>query len=117
MGLRIDDRFKIKNLENRKNISIMPELKDDKIIIKGEEFVVFLSEETLQKRIKELGKQISSDYEGKVPVFIGVLNGAVLFLSDLIKNVNVDCEIDFFKLSSYGDEKISSGKVNLSKGT
>jgi hypoxanthine phosphoribosyltransferase len=93
----------------------MPEVKDDKIIIKGEEFVPFLSEETLQKRIKELGRQISSDYEGKVPVFIGVLNGAVLFLSDLIKNVTIDCEIDFFKLSSYGDEKISSGEVTLVK--
>ena len=78
-------------------------------------FVPLLSEEVLQNRIKELGEIISKDYSGKVPVFIGVLNGAFLFLSDLIKNVSVECEVDFFKLSSYGDEKISSGKVKLLK--
>ncbi len=78
-------------------------------------FVPLLSEEVLQNRIKELGEIISKDYFGKVPVFIGVLNGAFLFLSDLIKNVSVECEVDFFKLSSYGDEKISSGKVKLLK--
>jgi hypoxanthine phosphoribosyltransferase len=44
-----------------------------------------------------------------------VLNGAFLFLADLLKNIYVDCEIDFFKLSSYGDEKISSGNVTLIK--
>ena len=91
----------------------MPDLNEDKIKIGDDEFVVYLSEEKILKRVNELGKQISKDYEGKVPVFIGVLNGSFLFMSDLIKNVNVDCEIDFFKLSSYGDEKISSGKVKL----
>ena len=60
-------------------------------------------------------RKFHKDYKGKTPVFIGVLNGAFLFLSDLIKNVTVDCEIDFFKLSSYGDEKISSGKVTMLK--
>jgi len=44
-----------------------------------------------------------------------VLNGAFIFLSDLVKNLSIDCEIDFFKLSSYGDAKISSGKVKLLK--
>ena len=78
-------------------------------------FVPLLSEEVLQNRIRELGEVISKDYNGKVPVFIGVLNGAFLFLSDLIKNVSIECEVDFFKLSSYGDEKISSGKVKLLK--
>src|SRR5690606_3076410 len=77
--------------------------------------VPFLSEEKIQQRIKELGDQISKDYEGKVPVFIGVLNGSFIFLADLVKNIYVDCEIDFFKLSSYGDEKISSGKVTMLK--
>ncbi len=93
----------------------MPDLNSDKIKIGDDEFVVYLSEEKILQRVNELGKQISKDYEGKVPVFIGVLNGSFLFMSDLIKNVNVDCEIDFFKLSSYGDEKISSGKVKLIK--
>jgi hypoxanthine phosphoribosyltransferase len=74
-----------------------------------------IKEDVLQDKIAELGRIISEDYKDKTPVFIGVLNGAFLFLSDLIKNVNVDCEIDFFKLSSYGDEKISSGKVKMLK--
>lgn len=85
------------------------------IIVNGEVFKVLLSEEQIQNRTKELAEQISKDYNGKVPVFIGVLNGAFIFMADLIKNLNINCEIDFFKLSSYGDSKISSGKVKLLK--
>jgi hypoxanthine phosphoribosyltransferase len=87
----------------------------DKIIINGETFVPLLSDEEIQKRVKELGEQISRDYRGKVPIFIGVLNGAFIFMSDLLKNVDIECEVDFFKLSSYGDSKISSGNVKLLK--
>ncbi len=93
----------------------MPELKNDKLLIEKDVFVPFIEEKKLQERIKELGEEISRDYRGKTPIFIGVLNGAFLFLSDLVKNVTIDCEIDFFKLSSYGDAKISSGKVTLIK--
>ncbi len=96
----------------------MPEIKKknpDQIVIGKEVFVPFLEERKIQSKVIELGKQITKDYKGKTPVFIGVLNGAFLFLSDLIKNIRIDCEIDFFKLSSYGDEKISSGKVTLLK--
>jgi hypoxanthine phosphoribosyltransferase len=93
----------------------MLEIKEEEIIIEGEKFVPFLTEDKIQKRIKELGAQISADYSAKTPVLIGVLNGAFLFLSDLIRNISIDCEIDFFKLSSYGDEKISSGDVRLLK--
>jgi len=87
----------------------------DQIVIGKEVFVPLITEEKLQARIKELGEQISADYKGKVPVFIGVLNGSFLFMSDLIRNITIDCEVDFFKLSSYGDEKISSGEVTLIK--
>ena len=96
----------------------MPEIVKNEaghIIIGKEIFVPFLEEKKIQSRIKQLGKQISGDYKGKIPVFIGVLNGSFIFLSDLIKSISIDCEIDFFKLSSYGDEKISSGKVKLLK--
>ncbi|MDP4115897.1 MAG: hypoxanthine phosphoribosyltransferase [Bacteroidota bacterium] len=89
--------------------------KKDEIIINNDVFVPYLTEEVLQSRIKELAEQINVDYAGKTPVFIGVLNGAFLFLADLIKSINVDCEIDFFKLSSYGDQKISSGNVKMLK--
>lgn len=87
----------------------------DKIIINREIFVPLLSDEQIQKRVKELGEEISRDYRGKVPIFIGVLNGSFIFMSDLLKNVDIECEVDFFKLSSYGDAKISSGNVKLLK--
>ncbi len=93
----------------------MPELRNGKLIIENDVFIPFIEEERLQERIRQMAKEISRDYRGKTPIFIGVLNGAFLFLSDLVKNVDIDCEIDFFKLSSYGDAKISSGKVKLVK--
>ena len=94
----------------------MPENKTEgKIIIGKDIFTTLISETRINERVKELGKEISNDYNGKTPVFIGVLNGASLFHADLIRNVDIDCEIDFFKLSSYGDEIISSGKVKLVK--
>jgi len=87
----------------------------EKILVGNEIFTPLLLEDQIQSRVKELGKQITMDYQGTIPVFIGVLNGSFLFMSDLIKCVDLDCEIDFFKLSSYGDEKLSSGKVQLVK--
>jgi len=81
----------------------------------NEKFIPFITEKDLQNRIAELGNQISDEYKGKLPIFIGILNGSFMFLSDLMKNVSIKCEMDFFKLSSYGDEKISSGKVKLLK--
>jgi hypoxanthine phosphoribosyltransferase len=67
----------------------MPVLnKEDKIIVGSEVFIPFISADKIQKRIKELGEQISKDYEGKIPIFIGVLNGAFIFLADLLKNVS-----------------------------
>jgi len=87
----------------------------DSVMVGNEKFAMLFSEEQIQKRTEELAKQISDEYKNTVPVFIGVLNGSFLFMSDLIRYVNIDCEIDFFKLSSYGDAKISSGRVKLLK--
>ena len=87
----------------------------DAIQIGSEKFVPFITQEQIQKRIKELGKELSEEYRTKLPIFIGILNGSFMFLSDLMKEIDIHCEIDFFKLSSYGDEKISSGKVKLLK--
>lgn len=84
-------------------------------VLKKEEFEVYISEEEIHQRTKELGRQIADDYEGRVPIFVGVLNGSFIFLADLIREVPIDCEIDFLKISSYGDEKISSGNVSLLK--
>ena len=96
-------------------MSELENIEKDVIRIGNEKFIPFLSEDQIQKRIQELGEQISEDYKTKLPIFIGILNGSFIFLSDLIKHVNVNCEVDFFKLSSYGDSKISSGKVKLIK--
>jgi hypoxanthine phosphoribosyltransferase len=82
---------------------------------KNEKFRIYLSEADIQKRIRELAGQINEDYAGRTPIFIGVLNGSFIFMSDLIREITVDCEIDFLKLSSYGDAKISSGNVKTLK--
>ncbi len=87
----------------------------DFIQVGNEKFVLMISEEELATRVKEIGEQISHEYEGKLPIFIGVLNGSFMFLSDLLKQITIHCEMDFMKLSSYGDEKISSGKVKMLK--
>lgn len=77
----------------------------------GDRFKLLIPADKLQERITELGIQLSKDFEGKKPIFIGVLNGAFIFLADLMRHVDIPCEVDFLKLSSYGDEKVSSGKV------
>ena len=76
---------------------------------------VYIDESQISKRVKEIAEEINRDYAGKSPIFIGVLNGAFVFLSDLIREINIDCEIDFLKLSSYGDSQISSGDITLLK--
>ncbi len=86
-----------------------------RISINGESFVVMLSERRIKARIKELARQISNDYMKTIPVFIGILNGSFIFFADLIREVTIDCEVDFLKLSSYGDAKISTGNVRLLK--
>lgn len=77
----------------------------------GETFKIYLTEEELERRVADLGKELTEKYRDKNPIFIGVLNGAYIFLSDLMRNVTIPCEVDFLKLSSYGDEKVSSGQV------
>lgn len=86
-----------------------------RIRVNGDQFALLISERRLQARVRGLARQISKEYRGTVPVFIGVLNGSFMFLADLIREVTVPCEVDFLKLSSYGDAKISSGNVRLLK--
>lgn len=75
----------------------------------------YIPENKISERIRELAAEINNDYKGKNPIFIGILNGSFIFIADLIREIKVDCEIDFLKLSSYGDDKISSGQVRLLK--
>ncbi len=76
---------------------------------------MLIAEEEIKKRVKELAANINRDFAGRTPTFIGVLNGSFIFFSDLIREITIDCEIDFLKLSSYGDAKISTGNVRLIK--
>lgn len=87
----------------------------DIITVNGEQFELYIPEEKIRLRVKDLAVQINKDYAGKVPIFIGVLNGSFIFFSDLIREIKVECEVDFLKLSSYGDAKISSGNVTMLK--
>jgi hypoxanthine phosphoribosyltransferase len=74
-----------------------------------------VSSEDLQRRVAELGRQISEEYEGRDLFMVGVLKGAVLFLADLMRNISVPCEIDFMAVSSYGSQTDSSGVVRIMK--
>jgi len=85
------------------------------LTVRGDRFILYLSEQRIQRRVRQLARQLSKEYAGRTPIFIGVLNGSFIFLADLIRHVTIDCEIDFLKLSSYGDAKISSGKVTMLK--
>lgn len=86
----------------------------------GKKLKRYISASRIQKRVKKLAGKISKDYKarsanGRVPVLIGVLNGSFIFFSDLARAIKLDIEIDFIKLSSYGESKISSGQVKLLK--
>ena len=74
-----------------------------------------VASEDLQRRIAELGAEISRDYAGRELIMVGVLKGAVLFLADLMRHIVVPCEIDFMAVSSYGSETDSSGVVRILK--
>ena len=71
---------------------------------------VLFSQDQLATRVAELGRQISADYRGKMPLFVGILRGCILFYSDLMKQISVDCNMDFMCLSSYSGTS-STGQV------
>jgi hypoxanthine phosphoribosyltransferase len=78
-------------------------------------FETYLSDETIQQRVKEMAAAINKDYAGKKPLFIAILNGSFMFASDLFKQLTIEAELCFIKLASYKGMK-SSGKVITSIG-
>ena len=76
---------------------------------------ILVSAEALQQRVSELAADVSRDYVGKDLVLIGVLKGAVFFLSDLMRQLEVPCEVDFMAVASYGSATKSSGVVRILK--
>ncbi len=80
------------------------------IKVHDKEFEIYLSEQDIQQKIKELARQLEEDYRDKQPLFIAILNGSFMFASDIFKNLNIDAEICFIKLASYKGMK-STGNV------
>jgi hypoxanthine phosphoribosyltransferase len=76
---------------------------------------ILVEADELQRRVRELGAEISRDYAGRDLLLIGVLKGAVLFMADLMRELTVPCEIDFMAVSSYGSATDSSGVVRILK--
>jgi hypoxanthine phosphoribosyltransferase len=85
------------------------------VTIRGDRFVPYITRDKLHERVRELAEAINTDFRDRKPIFICVLNGAFMFFADLIRRIHIDCEVDFMKLSSYSERKISSGQVTLLK--
>ncbi|HEV7459504.1 MAG TPA: hypoxanthine phosphoribosyltransferase [Solirubrobacteraceae bacterium] len=76
---------------------------------------ILVQADDLQHRVRELGAEISRDYDGRNLVLVGVLKGAVFFLSDLMRHIEIPCEVDFMAVASYGSATDSSGVVRILK--
>jgi len=74
---------------------------------------IIFSEGEIKKRVKELGAQITRDYAGRSPLLIGVLKGCFVFLADISRCIDLDCEVRFLTASSYGFSSVTSGKVRI----
>ncbi len=76
---------------------------------------ILIEEETLQARIGELGARVTEDYRGTDLLLVGVLKGAIFFMADLMRRIEIPCEVDFMAISSYGEGVDSSGVVRILK--
>ena len=76
---------------------------------------IIFTEEMIEKRVAELGAALSNEYTGKSLLIIGVLKGCFMFLADLVRHIDLECEIRFLTASSYGFSSVSSGKVNIDR--
>jgi hypoxanthine phosphoribosyltransferase len=84
--------------------SMMPDVKE-----------VLISSEEIEDKVREIGARITEDYKGEKPLLIGILRGAVVVMSDLMRNIDLQCELDFMDISSYGSGTSSSGVVRILK--
>ena len=73
-----------------------------------------ISSKKIKARVEQIGRELSKEYKGETPLFIGVLNGSFVFISDLIRTLSIECEISFLQLKSY-DGKKSTGSVDIIK--
>jgi hypoxanthine phosphoribosyltransferase len=84
--------------------SLMPDVKE-----------VLIPSDKVQEKVRELGERITEDYKGERPLLVGVLRGAVVVMGDLMRHIDLPCEIDFMDISSYGSGTSSSGVVRILK--
>jgi hypoxanthine phosphoribosyltransferase len=83
----------------------------NKIQVHDKEFEILLENDSINKRTRLIGIQLNVDYENRCPVFIGVLNGSFLFMADLIKEIDIACEVGFIRVTSYhGTESVGQIK-------
>jgi hypoxanthine phosphoribosyltransferase len=76
---------------------------------------VLISSGEIEDKVREIGARITEDYRGEKPLLIGILRGAVVIMSDLMRNIDLQCEVDFMDISSYGTGSSSSGVVRILK--
>ena len=76
---------------------------------------ILLTEEQIRSRVREMGAEISRDYAGKEPLFVGVLKGCFVFMADLMRSVDLPCSVDFMAVSSYGNATTTTGAVKINK--
>lgn len=76
---------------------------------------VLLTEDEIQRRVRQMAGQISADYAGKEPLLVGILKGAFIFLADLVRNLTIPVHLDFMAVSSYGSASESTGAVRILK--
>ena len=84
--------------------SMMPDVKE-----------VLISSSGIQEKVREMGERITEDYRGERPLLVGVLRGAIVVMGDLMRQIDLPCEIDFMDISSYGTGTSSSGVVRILK--
>lgn len=87
----------------------------NKIQVNNKDFEIFLENDAINKRTRLIGIQLNLDYENRCPVFIGVLNGSFLFMADLLKEIDIACEVNFIRVASYQGTE-SSGKIRETFG-
>jgi hypoxanthine phosphoribosyltransferase len=76
-------------------------------------FRVLLGERRIREGVRDLARRIGKDYRETVPVFVGILNGSFVFLADLIRELDLECEVEFVKLSSYRGKRTTPGRISL----
>jgi hypoxanthine phosphoribosyltransferase len=93
----------------------MNQLWEENLLLRNDIEEILISEEEIQEKVKELGAQLTEEYNDRFPLFVCVLKGAMPFMSDLVKRVDTHLEMDFMDVSSYGASTVSSGEVKIVK--